>query len=66
MSLDVIKHNAEELVKFIGKFEELEGKKKEERDVGKIKEIDKKLEDVKKHISELNVGIRENVKEEER
>jgi len=65
MSLDVIKHNGEELIKFIGKFEELEEKKKEERDVSKIKEIDRKLEGVKKHISELNVGIRESVKEEE-
>ena len=40
-------------------------KRGEEMDVDKIKEIDEKIEEVKKHISRLNLEIRDNVVEEE-
>lgn len=65
MSLELIKHNAEELLEVVDSYTVLLGKRGEERDVGKIKEIDEKIGEVKKHISRLNLEIRDNVVEEE-
>ncbi len=65
MSLELIKHNAEELLEVIDSYTVLLDKRGEEMDVDKIKEIDEKIEEVKKHISRLNLEIRDNVVEEE-
>jgi len=61
--MNVIKNNAEELVKFIEKYEELVSKRKEERDVSEIRKIDVSIEEVKGSISDLNVGIRESLRD---
>ena len=65
MSLELIKHNAEELLEVIDRYNVLLDKRGEEKDVDKIKEIDNKIEEAKKHISRLNLEIRDNVIEEE-